>query len=38
VVNEKDVGQLAVILKKVTSENEKFYKVFMETLRETGKA
>ncbi len=38
VVNEKDVGQLAVILKRAISENEKFYKVFTETLRETGKA
>jgi uncharacterized protein YbaR (Trm112 family) len=38
VVNEKDMGQLPDILKKAISDNAKFYKVFMETLKETGKA
>jgi zinc-ribbon domain len=38
VVRVKDIGQLPGILKRAMSENEKFYKVFTETLRETGKA
>jgi len=38
VVNVKDIAQLPHILKRAVSENEKFYKVFAETLRETGKA
>lgn len=37
VVNEKDLNKLPGILKAATAENEKFYKVFMDTLVETGK-
>ena len=38
VINKKDVEKLSAILKRAISENEKFYKVFMDTLIETGKA
>ncbi|MBW1922182.1 MAG: zinc-ribbon domain-containing protein [Deltaproteobacteria bacterium] len=37
VVNESDLGRLAVILKKGVMENKRFYKVFMETLEEVGR-
>ena len=37
VVNQGDVENLGAILKKSISENEKFYKVFMDTLKESGK-
>jgi predicted Zn finger-like uncharacterized protein len=38
VINSKDIEKLHLILKKAVSENERFYKVFMDTLTETGKA
>ena len=38
VVNEKDLDKLPAVLKKAISEHEKFYKVFMDTLVEVGKA
>ncbi len=37
VVNPDDLSNLPLILKKAISDNEKFYKVFMDTLKETGK-
>ncbi len=37
VINSKDIEKLSPILKKAVSENEKFYKVFLDTLMETGK-
>jgi hypothetical protein len=37
VVNTDDISNLALILKKGISDHEKFYKVFMDTLVETGK-
>ena len=37
VVNPDDLSKLPLILKKVISDNERFYKVFMDTLKETGK-
>ena len=37
VINTKDVGKLQLILKKAISENEKFYKVFVDALVQTGK-
>jgi predicted Zn finger-like uncharacterized protein len=38
VVNSKDIEKLHLILKKAVSENERFYKIFVDTLVETGKA
>jgi predicted Zn finger-like uncharacterized protein len=38
VINTKDLQKLHLILKKAVSENERFYKVFMDTMIETGKA
>jgi hypothetical protein len=38
VINTKDLEKLPPILKKAVSDNEKFYKIFMDTLAETGKA
>ena len=38
VVNEKDLGILAAVLKKAILDHEKFYKVFMDMLVEAGKA
>ncbi len=38
VVNGKDLKKLSNILRRAISDNEKFYKVFMDTLIETGKA
>ncbi len=38
VINEKDLDKLDVVLKTAIAENEKFYKVFMDTLVELGKA
>jgi hypothetical protein len=38
VINTKDIQKLHLILKKAASENERFYKVFMDTMVETGKA
>jgi len=37
VVNPADISNLALVLKKAISDNEKFYKVFMDTLKEVGK-
>jgi len=37
VVNPDDLSNLTLILKKAISDNEKFYKVFLDTLVETGK-
>lgn len=36
-VNPDDISNLSLILKKGVSDNEKFYKVFLDTLVETGK-
>ncbi len=38
VINKRDLDKLAGILKNAVSDNEKFYKVFMDTLSEIGKA
>lgn len=38
VINNKDVDKLTSLLKRGLSEHEKFYKVFMDTLVETGRA
>jgi len=38
VANWKDLVRLSSILGRALSDNEKFYKVFMDVLRETGKA
>jgi DNA-directed RNA polymerase subunit RPC12/RpoP len=38
VINTKDLEKLPPILKKAVSDNEKFYKVFIDTLAETGRA
>lgn len=38
VINSKDIQKLHLILKKAVSENERFYKIFVDTLVETGKA
>ncbi|MFO7985431.1 MAG: zinc-ribbon domain-containing protein [Desulfatiglandaceae bacterium] len=38
VVNKKDVANLNRILDTAISDHEKFYKVFMDTLKEIGKA
>ncbi len=38
VINRRDLDKLAGILKNAVSDNEKFYKVFMDTLSELGKA
>jgi hypothetical protein len=37
VVNPDDLSNLSLILKKGISDNERFYKVFLDTLVETGK-
>ena len=37
VVNPEDLSNMRLILKKGTSENEKFYKVFTDMLREVGR-
>ena len=37
VANKKDLDRLPVILKKAISDNEKFYKVFMDSISEMGK-
>jgi hypothetical protein len=37
VVNPDDLSNLSLILKKAIPDNEKLYKVFMDTLKETGK-
>jgi predicted Zn finger-like uncharacterized protein len=37
VVNPDDLSSLPLILKKAISDNEKFYKVFMDTIKEAGK-
>jgi hypothetical protein len=37
VINTKDIDRLGSILKKGLSENEKFYKVFLDILSEVGK-
>jgi len=38
VINTKDMDKLSSILKKAILDNEKFYKVFMDAVIETGKA
>ena len=38
VINSKDIEKMHLILKKAVSENERFYKIFLDTLVETGKA
>jgi len=37
VINTNDLVNLSLVLKKGISDNEKFYKVFMDSIRETGK-
>jgi predicted Zn finger-like uncharacterized protein len=37
VINTKDTEKLDLVLKKAIAENERFYKIFMEALVETGK-
>jgi DNA-directed RNA polymerase subunit RPC12/RpoP len=37
VVNPRDLPDLTLILKKAITDNNHFYKVFMDTLKETGK-
>ncbi|MBW1722121.1 MAG: zinc-ribbon domain-containing protein [Deltaproteobacteria bacterium] len=37
VINKKDLERLTLVLKKAVSENDKFYKIFMDELRELGK-
>ncbi|MBA7496605.1 hypothetical protein ES702_07214 [subsurface metagenome] len=37
VVNPADISNLTLILKKAISDSEKFYKVYMDTLKEVGK-
>jgi len=37
VINLKDIDKLHLVLKKAIAENEKFYKVFMDALVETGR-
>jgi predicted Zn finger-like uncharacterized protein len=38
VINRNDLGRLTAILKHAISDNEKFYKVFMDTMVEVGRA
>ena len=38
VISGQDLDKMGVILRKAITENEKFYKVFMDALVETGKA
>jgi hypothetical protein len=38
VINREDLDKVEAILKRGVSENERFYKVFMDMLVETGKA
>jgi predicted Zn finger-like uncharacterized protein len=38
VISLNDLDKLSIILKRAVSDNEKFYKVFFDTLREVGKA
>ena len=38
VINPKDMDKLSTIINKGIADNEKFYKVFMDTMVETGKA
>ena len=38
VINPKELDKLSAILKRAILDNEKFYKVFMDTLVEAGKA
>ena len=37
VVNPDDLSNLSLVLKKALSDTEKFYKVFMDTLKEVGR-
>jgi len=38
VVSVNDLDKLSIILKRAVSDNEKFYKVFFDSLKEVGKA
>ncbi len=38
VINKKDLGRLRAVLKKAISDNEKFYKVFIDELAESGRS
>ncbi|MBW1998646.1 MAG: zinc-ribbon domain-containing protein [Deltaproteobacteria bacterium] len=38
VINSKDIDRVQAILRKATLDHERFYKVFMDTLVEVGKA
>jgi hypothetical protein len=37
VVNPRDLDRLTAILRRAVSDNEKFYKVFFDTLEDVGK-
>jgi hypothetical protein len=38
VINPADLDKLQAVLKKAISENDRFYKVFMDTLKDLGRA
>jgi len=38
VINPKDADKLSMVLRRAVQDHERFYKVFMETLEEVGKA
>lgn len=38
VINRKDLDKLMAILKRAVADNEQFYKVLMDTIKEVGKA
>jgi uncharacterized protein YbaR (Trm112 family) len=38
VINRKDLGRLSMVMQRAISQNERFYKIFMEIHREIGKA
>lgn len=38
VIHSSDIEKMSAILKKALAENDRFYKVFMDALKETGKA
>ena len=38
VINRKDLDKTTSILKKAIVDNAKFYKIFMDTLAEVGRA
>jgi len=38
VINPKEMGRFVAILKKAITDNDKFYKIFLDTMAEVGKA